>query len=116
MIIDKAFLAFAMAWHLGGTPVAAQTVHDSALAAIMRRESGGHQFDARGRVLRNPLNSHVVGLFQIDERYHRLTCLRRGADIYTADGNMACAYVLRTLYGLTPWGGFPPIRHHHRKR
>ena len=70
---------------------------------IARCESGGNQYDAQGKVLRNKSNPAVVGVFQINERYHAATARRLGYNIYTREGNWAYARWLLKSEGTTPW-------------
>ena len=80
-----------------------EEAHADVLSAIARCESGGQQYDAKGRVLRNRLNPSVVGVFQINERDHAARARQLGLNIYSREGNWAYARYLLRAYGTTPW-------------
>ncbi|MDB5224530.1 MAG: hypothetical protein JWO43_152 [Candidatus Adlerbacteria bacterium] len=72
------------------------------LSVIARCESGGRQFDARGRVLRNPSNPRAVGKYQIIEAHlPKARCM--GMNIYLESGNEAFARWLFKEEGTRPW-------------
>jgi hypothetical protein len=73
------------------------------LSNIAQCESGGNQFDANGRVLRNKYNPSVVGVFQLNEHYHAAAARKMGFDIYTSKGNWGYAQWLLQNFGTTPW-------------
>ncbi|MDO8574342.1 MAG: hypothetical protein Q7R86_01835 [bacterium] len=66
-------------------------------------ESGGRQFDDRGRVVRGRKNRFDIGLYQINEVIHKKAIKETGFDIYTEEGNTNFAAYLYDLAGLEPW-------------
>lgn len=70
---------------------------------IAKCESGLRQFNSDGSVLRGLVNSHDVGLFQINEDYHLAAAISLGIDIYTLEGNIAYALWLVENQGYAPW-------------
>lgn len=77
------------------------------IADVMKKirwcESHNRQFNPDGSVLRGIQNSHDVGTFQINEKYHLADSIRLDFDIYTLEGNMAYADFLYQNQGTTPW-------------
>ena len=51
-------------------------------------ESGGRQFDDRGKVIRGRKNRFDIGLYQINEVIHKKAIKEMGFDIYTEEGNI----------------------------
>lgn len=66
-------------------------------------ESGNHQFNPDGTVLRGIVNHLDVGRFQINEKYHLLNSEKMGINIYTEEGNTAYALYLYKKNGLSDW-------------
>lgn len=65
-------------------------------------ESGNLQFDAQGKVIKNP-TTPAVGKYQIMASLHEDTAKSMGMDIYTEEGNEAYAKYLYDKNGLTDW-------------
>ena len=72
------------------------------LQAIACTESNGNHYK-KGCLLRGRRNFKAVGLFQIDERFHKKTALALGHDIYTPEGNISYAVELYKKEGIKPW-------------
>lgn len=85
------------------SPIIEEAHADDLILRIARCESQGNQFDANGRVLRNKYNHEVVGVFQINERYHAAKARELGFNIYTTEGNWGYARWLLEHSGTTPW-------------
>ena len=66
-------------------------------------ESGNRHFDKNGEVLRGKKNPSDVGLYQINEYFHKDQAEKLGFDIYTEEGNKAYAEWLYEKEGLKPW-------------
>lgn len=81
-------------------PMAAEAQADL-LSRIAQCESHGNQFDAKGRVLRNPSNH--IGIFQFDERYHVSAARRLGFNLYNEVGQWGYAQWVIRHYGTSPW-------------
>lgn len=79
-----------------------------AMITIAKCESGFRQFASPGTVLRGGSAGQYVGLFQIDERIHVTAAKAIGADIYSAEGNIAYAKHLLAARGTAPWKGCAP--------
>ncbi|MDB5188085.1 MAG: hypothetical protein JWO50_605 [Candidatus Kaiserbacteria bacterium] len=80
-----------------------QVAQADLLTKIGMCESHGQQFAGNGRVLRNRQNPHVVGIFQINEKYHARKAFSLGMNIYTPTGNRAFAQHLFATQGARPW-------------
>jgi hypothetical protein len=66
-------------------------------------ESKFTQYNRDGSVLRGRVNPADVGVMQINEKYHAVTAVRLGYNIYSLEGNMAYARYLYENYGTDPW-------------
>jgi len=74
------------------------------LIEIARCESEWRQFDpVTGDPLRGKANSADVGLFQINEKYHKARASQGNYNIYDPMGNMAYALKLYKEKGTKPW-------------
>ncbi len=71
-------------------------------------ESTYAQYDENGNVLRGRVNSKDVGIFQINETYHKANAERMGMDLYTPEGNMEYAEYLYNRDGAQPWSSSRP--------
>lgn len=69
---------------------------------IARCESRLRQFDASGKVLKNP-HSSASGVFQVMASIHAKGAARMGMDIYTTEGNIAYARYLYDRNGTRDW-------------
>lgn len=76
---------------------------DSIMIKIAWCESRYNQFNPDGSVHRGIINSHDVGIFQINETYHLQDSKRMGINIYTVEGNIAYARYLYKNQGTRPW-------------
>ncbi len=47
--------------------------------------------------------SKDIGLYQINDYYNQASCKKAGHDIYTVEGNTACAMLLYSKSGTQPW-------------
>lgn len=83
---------------------------DAELAtAIAFCESTNRQFDEQtGAPLRGIVNSGDVGLFQINERFHKDQSQKMGFDIYTVEGNVGYALWLLEHEGSQHWKASKP--------
>jgi hypothetical protein len=72
------------------------------LQVIANTESNGRHYK-NGKLLRGYENYSAVGLFQIDERFHKKEALLLGHDIYTPKGNINYAVELYQKEGVKPW-------------
>lgn len=73
------------------------------LIAIAECESRFRQYDADGKVLKNP-NSTAIGVFQIMASIHANSAdTNLGLDVYTLEGNAAYARYLYEQSGTVPW-------------
>lgn len=70
---------------------------------IARCESGLRQYDASGKALRGGYSGKMIGLFQLNETYHRAAALSLGYNIDTLLGNLAYARELWKTEGTDPW-------------
>ena len=75
---------------------------DQTPLAIAKCESGFTQFK-NGTTTRGLINSHDIGVFQINEIYHADDARKLGFNIYEADGNIAYAKYLYDTQGSKPW-------------
>lgn len=66
-------------------------------------ESTMRQFDKNGQVMRGVENPGDVGLFQINEEYHRQRSEALGYDIHTTEGNIDYALWLIKHEGAKHW-------------
>jgi hypothetical protein len=73
------------------------------LIAIAQCESNFRQFNPDGTVVRGKVNSHDVGVMQINETYWLDKSKSLGNDIYTVEGNAAYAKYLYAKQGTDPW-------------
>jgi len=73
------------------------------LIAIAQCESNFRQFNPDGSVVRGKVDSHDVGVMQINETYWLDKSKSLGDDIYTAEGNAAYAKYLYAKQGTDPW-------------
>src|ERR1035437_4579639 len=73
------------------------------LIAIAQCESSFRQFNPDGTVVRGKVNSHDVGVMQINETYWLGKSKSLGDDIYTIEGNAAYAKYLYDNKGTDPW-------------
>jgi hypothetical protein len=73
------------------------------LIAIAQCESNFRQFNPDGSVVRGKIDSHDVGVMQINETYWLGKSKSLGDDIYTIEGNMAYAKYLYAKEGTDPW-------------
>jgi hypothetical protein len=73
------------------------------LIAIAQCESNFRQFNPDGTVMRGQVDSHDVGVMQINETYWLDKSKLLGDDIYTAEGNAAYAKYLYKKEGTDPW-------------
>jgi hypothetical protein len=73
------------------------------LVDIARCESNFHQFDQDGIVIRGRVDSHDIGVMQINEKYQGDTAKKLGLDIFTVEGNVAYAKHLYNEQGSAPW-------------
>ncbi|MDE2188371.1 MAG: hypothetical protein KGJ35_01425 [Patescibacteria group bacterium] len=73
------------------------------LVAIAQCESNFRQFNPDGTVVRGKIDSHDIGVMQINETYWLPTSKSLGLDIYTIEGNTAYAKYLYAKSGTDPW-------------
>lgn len=73
------------------------------LIAIAQCESNFRQFNPDGTVVRGKVDSHDVGVMQINEIYWLDESKSLGDDIYTIQGNVAYAKHLYANAGTDPW-------------
>ena len=73
------------------------------LIAIAQCESNFRQFNPDGTVVRGKVDSHDVGVMQINETYWLGKSKSLGDDIYTIEGNMDYAKYLYDKEGTDPW-------------
>lgn len=73
------------------------------LVAIAQCESNFRQFNPDGTVVRGVVDSHDVGVMQINETYWLGKSESLGDDIYTIAGNVAYAKYLYAKEGTDPW-------------
>jgi len=73
------------------------------LIAIAQCESNFRQFNPDGSVVRGKVDSHDVGVMQINETYWLGKSKSLGDDIYTVEGNAAYAKYLYDKEGTDPW-------------
>ena len=73
------------------------------LIAIAQCESNFRQFNPDGTVVRGEIDSHDVGVMQINETYWLGKSKSLGDDIYTIEGNVAYAKYLYEKQGTDPW-------------
>ena len=73
------------------------------LIAIAQCESNFRQFNPDGSVVRGKVDSHDVGVMQINETYWLGKSKSLGDDIYTIEGNMDYAKYLYDKEGTDPW-------------
>jgi len=66
-------------------------------------ESRLNQYNEKGIVVRGEKVREDVGIFQINERYHKENAEKMGIDIYTAEGNIEYGKYLYEKYGSKPW-------------
>lgn len=66
-------------------------------------ESSYRHFNKDGTVRRGLVNSHDVGVMQINELYHAKEAKALGYDLETIDGNVAFARHLYEREGSRPW-------------
>lgn len=62
------------------------------------------QFNPDGSVRRGRINSHDIGMCQINEDWNGDAAKKLGMDIYTTEGNIKYANYLYEHQGLKPWG------------
>lgn len=75
----------------------------SPMVRIAGCESGFRQFDTNGNVLRGGYNPKDVGVFQINEQYHKEAATKIGINLETIDGNLEYAKKLYDAEGTKPW-------------
>ena len=73
------------------------------LVAIAQCESNFSQFNPDGTVVRGRVDSHDVGVMQINETYWLEKSKSLGYDIYTIQGNVDYAKYLYAKQGTDPW-------------
>lgn len=73
------------------------------LVAIAQCESNFSQFNPDGTVVRGKVDSHDVGVMQINETYWLDKSKSLGDDIYSIEGNVAYAKYLYDKEGTDPW-------------
>ncbi len=73
------------------------------LYEIAKCESTFRQYDETGQVLRGKVNSHDVGVLQINETYHGNEAKNLGYDIYSLRGNILMGEYLYSRFGTSPW-------------
>lgn len=73
------------------------------MVAIAKCESGLRQYDESGATLRGGYGGGMIGLFQLNETYHREQARSLGYDIDTLMGNILYARWLWQQEGTTPW-------------
>jgi hypothetical protein len=73
------------------------------LIAIAQCESNFRQFNPDGTVVRGIVDSHDVGVMQINETYWLGKSESLGDDIYSSQGNVAYAKYLYEKQGTDPW-------------
>jgi hypothetical protein len=89
---------------------APQVQLNPALTRICGCESSGNpllapqQFKPDGTVFRGVINSHDIGMCQINEHWNGATATAHGWDIYTTEGNIKMANWMYKNQGLAPWG------------
>ncbi len=76
--------------------------------AIARCESGLTHHLKDGSVIRGRVNRYDVGLFQINEQFHKKKSAELGFDIYTAEGNTGYAMWMLKHSGSKPWKASKP--------
>lgn len=77
--------------------------------AIAFCESTNRQFDENtGEALRGIQNSKDIGLFQINEGFHKDKSQSLGFDIYTTEGNVGYALWLLEKEGSRHWKASKP--------
>jgi len=73
------------------------------LIAIAQCESNYRQYNPDGSVVRGKVDSHDVGVMQINETYWLGKSKSLGDDIYSTEGNVAYAKYLYAKSGTDPW-------------
>ncbi len=73
------------------------------LKRIAKCESGGRQFDDKGRVVRGFVNPRDVGLFQINLDSWFEKSQELGYDLFTPEGNIKMALYLYSRNGTRDW-------------
>lgn len=73
------------------------------LIAVAQCESNFRQFNPDGTVVRGQVDSHDVGVMQINETYWLGKSKSLGDDIYSVAGNVAYAKYLYNKEGTDPW-------------
>jgi Putative peptidoglycan binding domain len=73
------------------------------MVEVARCESTLRQYDESGETLRGGYNGKMIGLFQINETFHRDEARARGYNIDTLVGNMGYARELYREQGTAPW-------------
>ena len=73
------------------------------MIAIAECESTFRQYDAGGFTLNGGYHGKMIGLFQINEVFHRDQALAMGFDIDTILGNIGYAKWLYQVEGTVPW-------------
>ena len=75
---------------------------------IARCESGGRQFDSKGKVIRGEVNSADMGKYQINLTIWKAEAQKLGYDLTTEEGNEQFALELYKRYGTLPWESSKP--------
>lgn len=73
------------------------------LRKICKAESGGEQFDKKGKVIVGKIDPRDKGICQINEYYNGAKARELGYDIYTKEGNIKMAEWLFLNFGSSPW-------------
>lgn len=73
------------------------------MVAIAKCESEFRQYTDAGNTLRGGANNRMIGVYQVNEVYHRQTAELLGHNIDTLMGNLLYAKHLLLTQGLEPW-------------
>ncbi len=78
------------------------------MANIAFCESRDRQTDTDGNIFRGTVNTHDIGVMQINTDYHADEAAKLGINLYTIEGNMAYARLLFEREGTRPWKSSSP--------
>ena len=78
------------------------------LVEIARCESTFRHYGENGKIIRGRVNSHDIGVMQINLLYHADTAEGLNIDLYTVEGNVEYAKYLYGKYGSKPWSASEP--------
>ncbi len=88
--------------------VFARNIALNVLERIAKCESGGRQFDDKGRVIRGIVNPNDVGKYQINLDSWFKKAQELGYDLFTEEGNTKMALYLYSKNGTNDWNASRP--------